>query len=236
MSRVKTVSRSMLGSSANASPKLCRTIVAFHGNAGNIGARIPIIDIFVKRLNSNFFIVDYRGYGNSEGTPSEEGLKLDAEATFDYLMNREDVNKERIYLMGSSLGGAVAVQLAMKQGENVAGVILENTFTSIGDMVDQLMPMVATFKSLIQRIFYPTIDRIPKVTSPILFIRGMKDEIVPKDHSQRLFEASKSARFKQMYECPEGNHNETWRIGGEEYIAALRAFFIKCEANKNNDQ
>lgn len=94
---------------ANASPHLCRTIVFFHGNAGNIGSRLPNIEVLVKRLNSNVFIIDYRGYGNSEGDPSEEGLRLDAEATFDYVMNRQDINKDRIYLFGRSLGGAVAV-------------------------------------------------------------------------------------------------------------------------------
>ena len=71
----------------------------------------------------------------------------------------------------------------MNKGNSLKGLIIENTFTSISDMVDQLMPMVAIFKKFIQRLFYPTIDRIGSVTCPILFVRGMKDEIVPCDHS-----------------------------------------------------
>lgn len=145
---------------ANANPAYCRTIIFFHGNAGNIGSRLPNIEVLVKRLNCNVLIIDYRGYGNSEGSPSEAGLKLDAEATLEYALNREDINNNRIFVFGRSLGGAVAAQLAQNKGNQIQGVILENTFTSIADMVDQLMPMVAVFKKFIQRVFYPTIDRI----------------------------------------------------------------------------
>jgi len=216
---------------ANPSPKMCRTILFFHGNAGNIGARNPNLEVLVKRLNSNVLIIDYRGYGKSEGTPSEEGLKLDADATLEYALSREDINSERIYLFGRSLGGAVAVQLAMEQSNHLKGIILENTFTSIAEMVDQLMPMVAMFKKFIQRLFYPTIDRIGKVTAPILFVRGMRDEIVPADHTKKLYDAAKQSPLKHLYECPDGDHNQTWKQGGEEYISAFRSFFIKCETS-----
>ena len=161
-------------------------------------------------MNCNVLIVDYRGYGNSEGIPSEEGLRLDGEATLEHAMARTDIDKERIYLFGRSLGGAVAAELASNKPHNLRGVIIENTFTSISDMVDKLMPMVAMFKTFIQKIFYPTIDRVSGISAPILFVRGMKDEIVPSDHTKRLYDASTKAKFKQLYECPEGNHNMTW--------------------------
>ena len=108
-------------------------------------------------------------------------------------------------------------------------MILENTFTSIGDMVDKLMPLVAVFKHLIQKIHFDTIARIPKIKSPILFVRGMKDEIVPCDHTKRLYDAATNAKFRAVYECPDGDHNMTWRIGGDKYIAAFKDFFMKCE-------
>lgn len=94
------------------SPKLSRTVIFFHENAGNIGTRIPNIELFVKRMNTNVLIVAYRGYSYSEGTPSEEGLKLDAEATLEHVLGRDDINSERVFVFGRSLGGAVAVQLA----------------------------------------------------------------------------------------------------------------------------
>jgi pimeloyl-ACP methyl ester carboxylesterase len=181
---------------ANTNPKNCRTMIFFHENAGNIGTRIPNIEILIKRLNTNVLIVAYRGYSRSEGTPSEAGLALDADATLEYILNRDDIDKDRLYVFGRSLGGAVATQLAMKHSNQFKGMIVENTFTSIADMVDRIMPHVAPFKFLIQRIFYPTIDRINSVTCPILFIRGLKDEIVPCDQSIKLYETAKSAKFK----------------------------------------
>lgn len=78
----------------------------------------------------------YRGYGDSEGTPSEDGLKLDADATLEYAQNHKDIDNDRIFVFGRSLGGAVAIQLAMVQSNAIKGLIVENTFTSIGDMVD----------------------------------------------------------------------------------------------------
>jgi cephalosporin-C deacetylase-like acetyl esterase len=93
---------------ANPNPKLCRTLIQFHGNAGNVGARLPYIDVLVKRLNTNVFIVAYRGYGNSEGSPSEDGLRMDAEAALEYVLSRSDIDTERVFVIGQSLGGAVA--------------------------------------------------------------------------------------------------------------------------------
>lgn len=84
----------------------------------------------------------------------------------------------------------------MSKSNSIRGLIVENTFTSIADMVDALMPMVARFKYFIQRLFYPSIDRIGKVTSPILFVRGMKDEIVPNDHTMKLYKKAGKAKFK----------------------------------------
>ena len=135
---------------ANATnPKMCRTLIFFHENAGNVGSRLPNIEILVKELNTNVLILAYRGYGDSEGTPSEDGLKLDAEATLEYAQNRDDIDNDRIFVFGRSLGGAVAIQLAAAKSNSIKGLIVENTFTSIADMVDALMPMVARFKTWI---------------------------------------------------------------------------------------
>ena len=91
------------------------------------------------------------------------------------------------------------------------GVIIENSFTSIGEMVDHLMPLVAPFKKWIQKIFWPSIDRVGDITAPMCFISGLKDEIVPKHHCKRLHDAAVKAKFKVFHEFPEGNHNETWK-------------------------
>ena len=129
-------------------PKNFRTTLFFHGNAGNIGARLPNIEVLCKALNTNVLIIDYRGYGHSTGEPSEEGLHQDALATLEHALNDDDIDPSRLYIFGRSLGGAVAARLAMNSNQ-FKGVIIENTFTSIGDMVNQLMPLVAKFKDFI---------------------------------------------------------------------------------------
>ena len=140
--------------------KNCRTLIYFHGNAGNVGARLPNLEILVKQLDLNVLILAYRGYGDSEGSPSENGFRLDAEATLDYVLNRDDINKDKIIVFGISLGGAVAIQLCAHHGDKISGLILENTFTSIADMVDHMLPYIAWAKKLIQRLFYPSDERI----------------------------------------------------------------------------
>jgi len=130
-------------------PKSLRTVIFFHENAGNIGTRIPNLEILVKNLHCNVFIVAYRGYSYSEGTPDEAGLELDADATLEHVTSREDVDTDRVFVFGRSLGGAVSIQLAEKKSNQIKGVIIENSFTSIGEMVDHLMPMVAPFKRFI---------------------------------------------------------------------------------------
>ena len=97
-------------------------------------------------------------------------------------------------------------------------------------MVDQLMPFVANFKKFIQRLFYPSIDRIGEIETPILFVQGMVDEIVPIDHTERLHRAATKAKFKHLYQCPTGDHNFTWKHGGDEYILAFKRFFDACES------
>jgi len=214
---------------ANTNAKLCRTLIFFHGNAGNVGARLPNIEILVKNLKTNVLILAYRGYGDSEGKPSEEGLKMDAEATLEFALNDEEIDNERIFVFGRSLGASVAARLASQKSNHLHGVILENGFTSIADMVDHLMPMVAKFKWLIQRIFYPTSQYVKDITCPILIVRGVKDEIVPSFHGVDLYESARKAKFRELYECAEGDHNNTWKIGAEEYIRAFKIFFDKCE-------
>ena len=158
-----------------------KTILFFHGNAGNIGARLPNLKVLVKKMNCNVFIIDYRGYGSSEGKPTEAGLKIDAQASLDYLRKRTDINQEMIFVFGRSLGGAVAIELCMQPNSGIRGLILENTFTSISDMASTMVPVPYStiFKWFLQKIHYPSIKRIRKVKQPILFIRGMQDEIVP---------------------------------------------------------
>lgn len=109
----------------------------FHGNAGNIGHRIPIAKVLTKFLNCNVFMLEYRGYGLSTGTPDERGLNIDAQTALDYLRNRAETRNTKIIVYGQSLGGAVAISLVSKNLEKgvISGLILENTFLCIRKLI-----------------------------------------------------------------------------------------------------
>jgi fermentation-respiration switch protein FrsA (DUF1100 family) len=113
------------------------TVLMFHGNAGNIGYRLPIAKVLTNDLRCNVLMLQYRGYGLSSGNPNEKGLMIDAQTGLDYIRNRSELRGTRIVIYGQSIGGAVAIGLAsrnQKQGD-IAGVVLENTFTSIRKLI-----------------------------------------------------------------------------------------------------
>lgn len=113
------------------------TVLTFHGNAGNIGHRIPIAKVLANDLNCNVFMLEYRGYGLSTGNPNEKGLALDAQTALDYIRQRDDLMHTKIVVYGQSLGGAVGIGLVAKNQDkgDIAGLILENTFLSIQKMI-----------------------------------------------------------------------------------------------------
>lgn len=188
------------------------TLVYFHGNAGNIGHRLVNARDLVHQVRANVLLVSYRGYGFSEGEPSEPGLRLDGEAAIDFLAARSDLDHSKIFVFGRSLGGAVAIHLASKHQSRLRGIILENTFTSIADMIDVVLPVFKVFKPLLTNP-WRSADALPDVDLPILFLAGEADELVP--HSMML-ELHAMARHKdsQLSTFPNGRHNETWLTAG----------------------
>ena len=213
-----------------AAPASAPTLIFFQENAGNMGMRLPSMNQFYKSLGMNVFMVSYRGYGKSQGTPTEDGLQMDAEAVLEHVWNRPDVDKKRVLILGRSLGGAVSVYIAQKHPEKVKGLILENTFTSIADMVDVVLPLVAPLKHLVLRIGWKSLDRISTITTPILFVSGRRDEIVPARHMDALMHAATSSIYCTMHKVENGQHNDTWTKNIGAYNAAVQAFMTKIGA------
>jgi hypothetical protein len=211
------------------------TIVFFHGNAGNIGLRIPNAMQMVQYLNANVLMVEYRGYGNSDSVePNEIGLKLDSQAALNYLGTLKNIDPNKIFIFGRSLGGSVAFHLAEyaeRNGIPVAGVIVENTYTSISAMVDHLMPYLSPFKFLVLRISWDSAKIVPNITTPILFLAGARDELVPHDHMQILYDTARRSRHKHLHIIPDGTHNESWLQGGKEYWIAFANFMTAALSN-----
>lgn len=198
------------------------TLLWFHGNAGNISRRVDNIALLHEHLGANIFIIDYRGYGRSEGSPSEQGLYLDAEAAIEYLRSREDVKDDRLVLFGRSLGGAVAVEMATRH--EVYALVVESTFTSVQAMAKSAHPVLSRFFPIgaVVRSKYDSLSKIKEVGSPILVIHGDRDEIVPYNMGQELYDAANEP--KTFYSIEGSGHNDTYLVGGSAYFDTLRRF------------
>lgn len=214
--------------SSNNPPTSTPTILFFHGNAGNIGLRLPNAVQLVRATGANVLLVEYRGYGDSDSvSPNEAGLQLDAIAALEFCRNHTKLGPQ-LFVFGRSLGGAVAFYLAdhaQRENRPLAGVMVENTFTSIADMVDHLMPLVSPFKALVLRISWDSTRHVRNLKGPILFLAGSADELVPPSHTSRLIElAQTSSPHVSLHVIPGGTHNECWIQGGEAYWKAIATF------------
>ena len=188
-----------------------------HGNAGNIINRLENLRE-LYRIGLSVFIFDYRGYGRSQGSPSEEGLYQDALGAHDYLTRNRMIPPERIVLFGRSLGAAVAGELAVQKP--AAGLILESSFPSIA--------AVAKFHygglplHWLLGAEFTLIDRLPHLSLPKLVIHGDQDDIIPLELGRQVFEAAKPPKF--FYAIPGADHNNTYQVGGAAYFRRLAEF------------
>ena len=198
------------------------TLLWFHGNAGNLSHRYAMVRELIK-LPAAVFIIDYRGYGRSEGSPSEAGLYLDARAAWNHLTNERRIPASKIVIFGDSLGAAVAIDLATEV--EAGGLIVQSGFTSIADMAAEVMPFVPGF---IIRTKMDSLGKIPRVHGPKLFIHSPVDEMVPYHMGRRLFDAAREP--KQFYEVANASHNEMESIGGRAYFDAIGNFVRSCAA------
>ena len=193
-----------------------RTVLFLHGNAGNISHRLHSLRHF-HELGVNTLILSYRGYGHSEGRPSEAGTYRDAAAAWRHLTDERGIAPGDVVVFGRSLGGAVAGWLASEK--DPAAVILESTFTSIVDLGSEhywFLPV-----RLLSRFSYNTLERMPRVRSPVLVVHSPEDEIVPFHHGQALFDAAPGP--KAWLEL-RGGHNDGFMVSGQSYLDGLAAF------------
>jgi fermentation-respiration switch protein FrsA (DUF1100 family) len=197
-----------------------RGVILFcHGNAGNISHRLESIKIF-HSLNLSVLIFDYRGYGKSEGRPTEKGTYRDAEAAWDYLVNVKKKSPGEIILFGRSLGGAVAAELALRR--NPAGLIIESSFKSVPDLGQKFYPWLPV--RFLSRFEYSTIDKVALIKCPKLIVHSPGDEIVPFDQGKAIY--GKASPPKDFLEIM-GGHNEGFLTSGKVYAEGLERFLQK---------
>lgn len=198
------------------------TLVWFHGNAGNISNRVYNMMLLYQHVGANVFIFDYRGYGLSDGKPSEKGVYSDGEGALEYLRSRDDIDHDRLVLFGRSLGGCVVAELAMRH--RVKAVILESSFTSVDAMARYNRPAITFFvpSRLLVKSRFDSIKKMPRIHSPVMIVHGDKDVTVPIRMGRELFNAANEPKL--FYEIKGATHDDTHRVGGEAYFKALRDF------------
>lgn len=219
---------------ANTAP----TIVFFHGNAGNIGQRLSIANYLYHYCECNVFLVEYRGYGLSEGSASEHGFYKDAECSINHLLTRSDIDTTKIIAFGQSIGGAVVIDLAHKFNNKLFAFIVENTFTSLPDIGRELfaaLPGINYLPDICFKNQYQSIKKVKFLTIPGLFISGQADTMIPSRMMSSLFEKSNS-KLKRLLKLADGNHNNTWLCPG--YFQFITKFIQETVAMryKNDSQ
>lgn len=191
-------------------PEARATVLFLHGNGDNLGDLVFTARA-LQLLGLDVLMVDYRGYGHSEGQPSEDGLYRDADAAWRWLVEARGVDPKRIVVHGRSLGGAVAVELARRRP--VGGLVVESSFSSLVAIGQRQYPLLPV--SLIARHRFESIRKVPEIAAPKLFFHGRDDALIPLRDGQRLYAAA--APPKQLVVTP-GGHNSA----GFEYDAATQ--------------
>jgi len=201
-------------SAASNSPRADSVFLICHGNGGNISHRLELCSALLS-TGANVVIFDYRGYGRSQGRPSEEGTYRDAEAAYHWLQQR-GFRGEQIIAFGESLGGAVATELALR--ETLSGLILENTFTCIPDIGAELFPWLPVRR--LASIKYDTCGKLPRISVPVLVMHSRADELVGFGHCEKNLAAA--CEPKLFWELT-GSHNEALADTGH-FIAGIEQF------------
>lgn len=201
-------------------PQARGTILHCHGNAGNIGDRVWLA-ADLHRLGVNVFLFDYRGYGQSRGLPTEKGTYADARAAFEVVRAmHNDSDAPPVVVHGQSLGGAVAIQVALDKP--VRGLVVESSFTSVTDMAKHLYPGLPLH--WVVRYRYNSLEKVARVQVPKLFAHSPADDLVPFDMGRRLFEAaSEPKEFVELV----GGHNEAGWATAPHYWKTLERFIAR---------
>ncbi len=205
------------------------TILYFHGNAGNLTNRIENI-AFLRQLPANVLAVDYRGYGKSEGRPTEAGVYLDAQAAYDYLFHERGVVPDHLVVLGQSLGVAVAVDLAWKRP--VAGLILEGGFPSAGRVVQRTMGLPGL--RFVIRSKFDSAAKLKEISVPVLVAHCTRDPILPYALGAELYAAANQPKTFVSYDSD--YHEPLFFADPSDYAARLRAFLESAtEAQRPRD-
>jgi len=206
-------------------------VLFFHGNAGNISGRLDILRRLYDRLGLDVFAFDYRGYGRSSGSPSEEGLYADAKGARE-LLHARGWDRGGVLLYGRSLGAAVAIQSAAEDPPEAC--VLEAAFTSLDDLARLHYPILSHLVRPWLRDAYPNLERIRKISCPKLFLHGDRDEVVPIGMGWRLFDACQAPKWFRT--ARGAGHDDPAFVGGDTYWEGWEAFLGELSRREQGGQ
>nr|CUM61490.1 conserved protein of unknown function [Planktothrix agardhii] len=216
--KIETVHCWWIPSETNPNQKV---IIDLHGNRNTIEGNIGYAEQF-HEMGLSVLLVEYRGYGRSTNRfPSEKTVYQDVEAAWNYLVNERQINPHNIYVFGHSLGGAIAINLALKHTE-IAGLIIESSFTNIREMIDYKKKYWMFPINLILTQKFDSLAKISALKMPILLTHGTEDELIPKTMSEDLFNAA--IEPKQLLIVAGAGHNNVRQVGGKQYWETVQQF------------
>ncbi|MGH8002727.1 MAG: alpha/beta hydrolase [Brasilonema sp.] len=204
-----------------------KVLLYLHGNGINIGANVVHAHRFLQ-LGFSVLLIDYRGYGRSKGSfPSESRVYQDAATAWDYLVYQQQIPPSQIFIYGHSLGGAIAIDLALKN-PNAAGIIVESSFTSIRKVIAYRNNFWMFPVNLILTQRFDSIGKVPNLKMPVLFIHGTDDVITPAFMSQDLYAAAPEP--KKLVLVPGAGHSNVAEVAPSIYLQAVQSFVILNES------
>lgn len=212
-----------------------RTLIYFHGTDKNASFRLKKVIGFYEQCNCNVLLLSYRGYGRSTGKPNERGFRIDAESAYDYLRSRGDVDVSpggNLWVYGESLGGAVAIYFSNVYQSCINALILENTFTSLLDMIKLEFPILGVFRYL-SRNRWQSKKRIGALRIPLLFLSGLRDSYIPPHMMKTMHSLATQSPLKEFVEFEMGTHNGTWTRDG--FYDAIARFMDRVDAEKQKE-
>lgn len=201
-------------------------LLYLHGNGANIGANVNHAARF-HQMGLSVLLVDYRGYGMSDGGfPQEDTVYEDAQASWAFLVNELGYRPEQVFIYGHSLGGAIAIDLAVRQPD-AAGLMVQGSFTSMLDMANHTTSFgwLPIDQLLTQR--FDSIAKVPQLQMPVFFMHGLEDDQIPADMSEMLHAASPEP--KRLWLVPDAGHNDLARVSGPEFFTQVEAFLASVQ-------
>jgi len=209
------------------------TIVYFHENDYYPPARLYTIQQYWDSQDKyNVIMVDYKGYGLSEGFTSEEGVLIDSEAIFEHVLSMEEIDQDQIYLLGCSMGGFPSINVATKYQEKIKGFILQNTLVNVEHLVSTKYPPISPILPYILRINLENGSKMKNLTLPMMFIVSIDDGNTPSEGMYKLYHEANNVVYKKLYDVNTRDHFFPYFVNPEEYSKKISHFIQNCSSEK----